>query len=166
MISQSTAPVPNEMMFLSLRCRLRDCPGDEARISHLASNMTVKLVGRMQIGQQVCNMLHAILHHRGHIPAVNPPDSNHAHTSIKPEHAEGAPVPALHSTPSCKHLALHSNACPSPGGSDVHSRVNVATSDLGQYVVMPNQTLKPAFHNAAQLANGIHVSNRTQNGYY
>ncbi|KAK9844949.1 hypothetical protein WJX74_008996 [Apatococcus lobatus] len=60
--------------------RLRDCPGDEARISHLATNTAVKLVGRTQTGRLVREMLQAILSYR-----ANAKLAAASHVPTKPE---------------------------------------------------------------------------------
>ncbi|KAK9868387.1 hypothetical protein WJX84_004093 [Apatococcus fuscideae] len=69
--------------------RMRDCPGDEARISHLASNTGVKLVGRQQLGRQVADMLSAIQLQRNGPQQENGSTAASLHPVVKTQDAGG-----------------------------------------------------------------------------
>lgn len=132
-------------------CRLRDCPGDEARISHLASNTGVKLVGRMQNGRQVRGMLQAILDHRNNAKPAS------AALPIKAE--DMLPHPEM----SDLSLSMASNPC--PVSCSLPSLKATRPVDAMQ-TPLPDSSWKSAGTPInSQVLNGFAVPARTQNGY-
>lgn len=134
-------------------CRLRDCPGDEARISHLATNTGVKLVGRMQNGRQVRGMLQAILDHRNNAKRAS------AALPIKAE--DMLPHPEI------SHLNLNSVASkPCPVSGSLPS-LQATRPVHAMQTTVPDSTWRSAvgtsFH--SQVLNGFAAPARTQNGY-
>ena len=145
----------------TMPCRLRDCPGDEARISHLASNMTVKLVGRAQVGQQVREMLLAILHHRDQPTAAAV--ANHP-VKIKAEPADSS-VPAV---ATFKQSSQPNNGCMPSSASHFHPCSSDGILGVDKSAVLPHNSCNNSavsLHRGSQLPHALLPSNRTQNGY-
>ena len=132
-------------------CRLRDCPGDEARISHLATNTGVKLVGRMQNGRQVRGMLQAILDHRHNAKRAS------AALPIKAE--DRLPHPEM------SHMSLSVASKPCPVSCSLPSLKATSPFDAVQ-TPLPDSSWKSAGTSiTSQVLNGFAAPARTQNGY-
>ena len=151
----------------SLECvRMRDCPGDEARISHLASNTGVKLVGRQQLGRQVADMLSAIQLQRNGPRQENGSTAASLHPVVKTQDAGG-----IASSASDRKLVIGKEHGMSraifPG-----SVTGGSVLPTGVHAMHVTGALQTNAYNSAlglpqeyQPLAGLQVSPRTQNGY-